>query len=1466
MPGVSIIMPVYNGIHFIEEAVRSIQNQTFTDWEFIIVNEFGSNDGSQDYIEYAAFYDPRIHLIQNETQLGLAASLNVGLAAAKGKYIARVDVDDPSYPERLEKQVAFLDANPEITLCGCIQRSITPDSKTIQKVETDVESLRAAMIFGCEISHCSVMFRRQYFEEHGLRYDPGALAEDYDLWSKILFRTRLANLNEVLVDHRWGFENISIQKGERLKEESRQISARILQEFEIDIEREGIDPMLLSGWNSRPEEYAASHPVSFLKQGYRLLSLLLEKNSVLKKVEDEAMRRIVWRRWNWICKCCKMEYGQTGETMPKAIFAKDHPMISVILPVYNSAKYVRCAIDSIIAQTNGDWEMLLLNEYSSDDGSREIALFYSLYDPRIRLIQNEERLGLGASLNKGFLEAKGTYLARIDADDTAHPDRFERQVDFLDRHPEIGICGSWQHHFGPDTDWVHRPPADPAQCKANLLFWCDLCHSTLMLRRKIVLEFRLFFDSNYLAEDFELWTRAVRVTQIANIPDVLGEYRWGDANITLEKMEALREESGKIVSASIKENLHLEIPQEKMFLLNGWGNLYQRETGPDVRREYQESLRQILTDIYEANQTYRFYDQYALLTILGSKWRWAITFKDWHDLRPVYSLEQVFDEDAPLTIPQKMELLFKKKYSPRSWFRQKIKAFTKPVWLPLHQSFDGRIWKAESNLYQHVESTAAKNTKNIIRTMDSRIWKAEKRVIKLEAALAELNHAAKLVPRLSGEKIRIAVIFQVASFWPSIDGFYRSCMEDKRFDIRLICYDAPYDPTIKTDTARAFLEENGLEYTGYESFELNEFRPHVVVLQTPYDTNRMQKFTSAWLKSQGFRVVYIPYGIEIAATKHAQEAHFDTDVVKNCWRLYTLSETMRDDYRKYCINSAAVRVMGLPKFDSLCFPQRYPLNPEIREKAQGRRIVLWKVHFPKVIYENGKTILVTPKISEYIKFAGKLEQYSTLFFIFMPHPRFKEFNQDRKVQRELAQLMECLLSKENVHIDNNDDYRNSLMHADGIIVDRSAVMVEAAATGVPVLYMYNKEFDEPLTEAIRPLVDSYYHGTTCLDMERFLAMFQAGKDPLKECRNRRFGECIPFFDGNCGARIRDDIEASIPVEQGRSVENAQENSQILKANAEHLCTLEERLNDLIQCVGEQLPSLHSELGENHADVKRAMDSRIWKAECNLSHSISEIHNHIDYTYRDIMIVLENQLDFIGEHKIRLLTEYPIASDSLDHQHPHGTARDNTRYPRFIRACEQLLKKERGLSFLDLGCSGGGMVLDAVLRGHLGIGLEGSDFSLVSQRAEWRLLKNNLFTCDIARPFSLIDETSGERQQFDVITAWEVLEHIREENLPVLFENIRLHLKPNGIFVGSVADWDDIDPQTGINWHCCVHPHTWWEAKVTSLGFDCHENWFSPYDMARGGINHPLFYTAPNDLSSTRTNVFLVLTIREGTDG
>ena len=97
-------------------------------------------------------------------------------------------------------------------------------------------------------------------------------------------------------------------------------------------------------------------------------------------------------------------------------------------------------------------------------------------------------MGLAESLNKGFRLAKGEYLARLDADDLAHKERFEKQVEFMDRNPQIGICGTYQHHFGDGVDWTHCPPITNDECRARLLFNCDLCQTTLMWRREVILK------------------------------------------------------------------------------------------------------------------------------------------------------------------------------------------------------------------------------------------------------------------------------------------------------------------------------------------------------------------------------------------------------------------------------------------------------------------------------------------------------------------------------------------------------------------------------------------------------------------------------------------------------------------------------------------------------------------------------------------------------------------------------------------------------------------------------------------------------------------------------------------------------------------------------------------------------------------------------------------------------------------
>lgn len=231
----------------------------------------------------------------------------------------------------------------------------------------------------------------------------------------------------------------------------------------------------------------------------------------------------------------------------------------------------------------------------------------------------------------------------------------------------------------------------------------------------------------------------------------------------------------------------------------------------------------------------------------------------------------------------------------------------------------------------------------------------------------------------------------------------------------------------------------------------------------------------------------------------------------------------------------------------------------------------------------------------------------------------------------------------------------------------------------------------------------------------------------------------------------------------------------------------------------------------------------------------EIHRHIDLVQRDLMITS----DFIKKHKIELKTDFPIAIQSPDYLFPNGTKNDNTRCPRFIRKCESLFPVDRELKFLDLGCSGGGVVLDACLKGHVGIGLEGSDYSFLNQRAEWRLLKDNLFTCDVTKDFELYDNETKDIARFDIISAWEVLEHLPEFTLEMFFDNVKKHLADDGYFVASIAMFDDINPENGVNWHCTVKSPEWWLEKIDKFGFENHPDLFALNDFARGSQNPPL---------------------------
>ena len=202
-------MPVYNAEKYLDAAIRSVLNQSYTHYEFIIIND-GSTDNSETII--LSFKDERIKYIQNETNLKLITTLNLGFEQSKGKYIARMDADDVSHPQRIEKQVSFFESNIEYGLLGTGVTLIKNGKKEPLIYHLDHDSLKFALAFYCPFIHPSVMIRKDIFEGLDVIFDNRYLhAEDYELWKRLAFKTKMANIPEFLLDYRIHDAQISTQ-------------------------------------------------------------------------------------------------------------------------------------------------------------------------------------------------------------------------------------------------------------------------------------------------------------------------------------------------------------------------------------------------------------------------------------------------------------------------------------------------------------------------------------------------------------------------------------------------------------------------------------------------------------------------------------------------------------------------------------------------------------------------------------------------------------------------------------------------------------------------------------------------------------------------------------------------------------------------------------------------------------------------------------------------------------------------------------------------------------------------------------------------------------------------------------------------------------------------------------------------------------------------------------------------------
>ena len=460
----------------------------------------------------------------------------------------------------------------------------------------------------------------------------------------------------------------------------------------------------------------------------------------------------------------------------------------------------------------------------------------------------------------------------------------------------------------------------------------------------------------------------------------------------------------------------------------------------------------------------------------------------------------------------------KRIFKPLALFLRRLtKALFKDVQIELERQIERWTWER----YQRVERLSADLSRQIAE-QNSR----SRTTVRTQAAQLKETSEAR------AEKIHIGILFQIPSAWASLESVWEALTADPRFEAKLYIYDEVLAEKAQMAGGRKFLQARNIPYTVVEQYTLLQEKPDVLIYQTPWDERHRPKWLQSDVVSKlGIRVAYITYGLNYSASVWKDYIFSDLKFRAYPWMIFTFSERMKFDH--ICLSPRGgdnVISVGHPKFDALAHREDYPLPRELTEKIAGRKIVFIQIHFPG---EDGNPSIPEADIRAYISFLQKADSYHECFFIVRPHPKTLEYYEQHELEQEADALKKALTSSGNVFWDQDPDYRPALFAADYVIGDRSALLIEAAALHIPVLYMTNYYYKEKILPAVQPLFESYYQGSFAFDMEAFMDMVVLrGLDYKKEEREKAAHICLPPVDGLAGKHIADTIAEAVYQEEG----------------------------------------------------------------------------------------------------------------------------------------------------------------------------------------------------------------------------------------------------------------------------------------------------------------------------------------------
>jgi len=292
-PKVTVLMPVYNGGKFLSHSIESILQQTFKDFEFLIVND-GSTDSSAEVV--SSYSDDRIRLVSTKRNKGLAYSLNKGIKLARGKYIARMDADDISLPQRLEKQMKFLELHPKVGVCSTWVSFFTkiPGIGGKYCPTGGSEIIKARLIFENVIQHPTVMLKKSLISKKGYPTEY-PYAEDYCLWTELAEKTDFAILPKILLRYRLHRKQVGQEKSDQQHISVAKIHKKLLEKIGINCSNEELElhEKLCTG--------TYDFTKGFMNRVDKWFAKILNSNNRKKLFEEKALKVVLSSRWLSIC-------------------------------------------------------------------------------------------------------------------------------------------------------------------------------------------------------------------------------------------------------------------------------------------------------------------------------------------------------------------------------------------------------------------------------------------------------------------------------------------------------------------------------------------------------------------------------------------------------------------------------------------------------------------------------------------------------------------------------------------------------------------------------------------------------------------------------------------------------------------------------------------------------------------------------------------------------------------------------------------------------------------------------------------------------------------------------------------------------------------------------------------------------------------------------------------------------------